>query len=341
MSDMFAGPPLTCWIISDGRRGIENQALGLAEAIHDIRPLKISQHVMQAGKAFMAASPKMQFTMRSDPAKYGLLSPYPSLAIGCGRQAVAPLMALKKAVSSVYTVYIQDPRVEASNFDLVVAPEHDNLIGPNIISMIGSPNRIHNRELVANVLAFNEKLADLPMPRVAMLIGGDSKTHKMTRDMHVQHMKAANDVLAGGRSLMVTTSRRTPDWVVADYKKLSQSHSDVWVYDGGDPNPYFAYLGASDTILVTEDSTNMLTEACTTGKHVFTLPMRGKPGKFQALYDRLYERCHVEPFKSVFKTQTYEPLNETARVAQTLLERLERRVRGVSDKPWNIPCDTV
>ena len=140
----------------------------------------MSKHVMDAGAAFKAAPPKMQFTMRSDPVRYGLGAPYPDIAIGCGRQAIAPLMALKKeAGDNIFTVYIQDPRIEPDAFDLVIAPEHDQLEGDNVVSMIGAPNRITNTEIIGQVLNFNEKLSTLPMPRAAMLIGGPSKTHKL------------------------------------------------------------------------------------------------------------------------------------------------------------------
>lgn len=316
--------PLSCWVISDGRRGIENQALGLAEACSRWRPLKIKTKVVDSGPAFKAASPKMQLTLRSEPLRYGLAMPYPVIAIGCGRQAIAPLMALKnKAGDGVFTVYVQDPRIETNGFDLVIAPEHDGLSGDNVISMIGAPNRITKTELVAQVLVHQDKLAELPMPRVAMLIGGPSKTHKFTKEVHAAHMKAAQDCIASGRSLLLTTSRRTPDWAVEAYFKFAKAHSNVWLYDGGEPNPYLAFLGGADTILVTEDSTNMLTDACSTGKPVFTLPMNGDPGKFQILYDSLAERCHVKPYDSLFKTQKYPPLDETARVAGLVWDRFD------------------
>lgn len=318
--------PLSCWVISDGRRGIENQALGLAEACNRLRPLTLETRIIESGGAFKAAGPKLQFTMRSDPIRYGLGAPYPDIVIGCGRQAVAPLMALKKAAGdNIFTVYVQDPRVEPHHFDVVVAPRHDDLDGENVLSMIGAPNRITTTELIAQVLSFQERLADMTMPRAAMLIGGTSNTHKLTEAMHEQHLKAAENVLASGRSLLISTSRRTPDWAANAYRWFADGKEDVWLYEGGDPNPYIAFLGASDTILVTEDSTNMLTDACTAGKSVFTLPMEGNPGKFQKLYDNLAERCNVKPYELGFKTAAYERLDETARIAEDIWKRYNAR----------------
>jgi len=54
--------PLSCLVISDGRRGIENQALGLAEAAARLRTTKIIVHVIENGAAFKAASPRLQYS---------------------------------------------------------------------------------------------------------------------------------------------------------------------------------------------------------------------------------------------------------------------------------------
>lgn len=314
---------LSCVVISDGRRGIENQALGLAEAAGRLRPLEIIKHTVENGTAFKAASPTLQFAMKSKPSDYGLKGAPPHIAIGCGRQAIAPLLALKKNNPETFTAYVQDPRMDTNRFDLVIAPEHDNLTGHNVEIMLGSPNRITKAEIIGQTLSFAEGLAALPMPRAAMLIGGTSKTHKLGKPQHDAHMKTAKDLMAKGYSLLITTSRRTPDWATKDYKLLESDNDDVWTYSGDGPNPYFAFIGGADIILVTEDSTNMLTEAASTGKPVFTLPMHGKPGKFQELYDSLSGRCNIRAFDGNLEVENYEPLNETERMATQLWAHYE------------------
>jgi mitochondrial fission protein ELM1 len=153
--------PLTCFVISDGRRGIENQALGLAEAASRLRALDIITHKIENGTVFKAASPTLQFAMKSKPADYGLKGAPPQIAIGCGRQAVAPLLALKKHSPDTFTVYVQDPRMDTDRFDLVITPEHDDLTGHNIETMIGSPNRLTETELIGQMLSFADGLAEL------------------------------------------------------------------------------------------------------------------------------------------------------------------------------------
>ena len=322
--------PLTCFVISDGRRGIENQALGLAEAAGRLRTLEILIHTIENVAAFKAASPSLQFAMKSKPTDYGLGGPPPHIAIGCGRQAIAPLLALKHAHPDTFTVYVQDPRMDTDRFDLVIAPEHDALTGPNVETMIGSPNRITEAEIAGQTLTFANELNALPMPRAAMLIGGTSKTHKLGKPQHDAHMKVARELMAKGYSLLITTSRRTPDWAITDYKLLDSDNDNVWSFHGDGPNPFFAFLGGAEIILATEDSTNMLTEAASTGKPVFTLPMQGKAGKFEQLYKSLDERCNIRPFDGTLTSQNYAPLEETQRIAEQLWAHYEARTAAIN-----------
>lgn len=322
--------PLTCFVISDGRRGIENQALGLAEAAGRLRPLDIITQKIENGAAFKAASPTLQFAMKSKPSDYGLKGLPPQIAIGCGRQAIAPLLALKKHSPETFTVYVQDPRMDTDRFDLVIVPEHDTLTGRNVETMIGSPNRLTHTELIGQMLSFADGLAKLPMPRAALLIGGNSKAHKLGKADHAAHLKAAKDLITQGYSLLITTSRRTPDWALQAYKLLASDYDNIWTYFGKGPNPYFAFLGGADIILVTEESTNMLTEAVSTGKPVFTLPMQGKAGKFQHLYDSLTNRCNLRPYDGNLQSESYEPLEETQRIAQQLWAHYESRTAAIN-----------
>jgi len=317
---------LTCWVISDGRRGIENQALGLAEAASRLRPIDIKTCQIDQGSTLAAMPPSVQFKLKSRPEDYGLNTPYPAIAIGCGRQAIAPLLALKKvAGKEIFTVYVQDPRMDTAGFDLVIAPEHDDISGTNVETMIGSPNRIDEMEIIGHTLSFAEDLGNYPMPRAAFLIGGKSKTHKLGKKEHKFHLKTAKDMIDMGKSLLITTSRRTPDWAIDDYQRLESDYDNIWLHTGSGNNPYFAFLGGAEQIFVTEDSTNMLTEACATGKPVFRLPMAGAPGKFQKLYDALEARCHVVPVGGAINKDDYEPLEETARVADKLWAHFDMR----------------
>ena len=323
--------PLTCWVLSDGRRGIENQALGLAEAAARLRPLTIKKHIIKNQGLFAKSPAGLQFALKSSPGDYGLEAPFPEIAMGCGRQAIAPLRALKAAKGdAVFTVYIQDPKLDPAAFDLVIAPAHDALCGQNVETIIGSPNRVTPEILRSAAERFAAQTDALPAPRVAVLIGGPSKHHKLTPDMHAAHIASLESMLAQGHGIMLSTSRRTPDWAGADYRDLAKGRPDIWFYDGGNDNPYFAFLGAADAICVTEESTNMLTEACVTGKPVFRLPMDGAPGKFDSLYADLEKRCGVTRYSGALSAPAYAPLDETRAAAARLWARFDARSAAVN-----------
>jgi len=223
----------------------------------------------------------------------------------------------------VFTVYVQSPRMNPYYFDVVVAPEHDRLTGPNVFNMIGSPNRI-----TKDRLAHDKHLVTKPYGETAaFLIGGTSKSRSLTPEIHKQHLELIKSLASDGTHIFVTTSRRTPPDVIADYEKLHREADYVTAYTGDGDNPYFAYLHHADRIFVTEDSTNMLTEACATGKPVFRLPMAGSPGKFQLLYDALEKRCRVRPaIGSDLTSQTYAPLIETGRAADFIRDKYHKMV---------------
>jgi len=194
-----------------------------------------------------------------------------------------------------------------------------------VVSIVGSPNRITKELIIVETLKFGDRLAALAAPRIAMLIGGKSKSHSLDQHSHEQHLRAAHKLLDQKMSLLITTSRRTPDFARTAYAEMAAENDQVWYWDGEGENPYFAFLGASEAILVTEDSTNMLTEACSTGKPVFTLPMAGKPGKFAYLYEELAKRCNVQPFNGVVDAPDYPQLNETQFAAEALWARYDSR----------------
>ncbi len=317
MTEAAVEQPLRCLVLSDGRRGIENQALGIAECLASLRPLQLRTHHIKHSKVVAALPPQAQLRLAS----FDL--PPCDIAIGCGRQAIAALLHLKRTQPNIFTAYIQDPRIKPDRFDLVIAPEHDAVQGDNVVSMIGSPNRVTQNKIIGETLRFAEGLSKLPMPRAALLIGGSSKTHKLDRQSHASHMAAAQTLMAAGQSLLITTSRRTPDFAVLDWKRFASDHANVWLHDSEGPNPYFAFLGGAELILVTEDSTNMLTEACVTGKPVYRLPMTGAPGKFQTLYTALETRCGAVRYVEQTQGADVSPLDETARVAQVFWDRFD------------------
>lgn len=318
-------------VVSDGRTGIENQALGLAEAVarNAEASCDIANHVISHGAAFTALPPSLQLMSGRN---FGL-SLSADLIIGCGRQAIAPLIDIQRRARrsanarAPFTVFVQDPHIDPSRFDLVIAPEHDGLTGPFVETMIGSPNRVTRDKIIMETLNFADKLGGRPMPRAAFLIGGNSARHTLDKASLTAHLETAQQLRALGHSIMVTVSRRTPDEALRAWENFAATDDKVWLHkpDSAGPNPYFAFLGGAEAIFVTEDSTNMLTEACATGKPVYRLPMAGDAKKFTHLYEALQTRCGVERWSGGLSAGDYEPLRETERAAQLILDRMAAR----------------
>ena len=300
-----------CWVVSDGRRGIENQALGLAEALaRQLPDTRLAIHLVHVTKQGFVALPS---------------SPPPDIWIGCGRTAVPLVGKHRRVFPGCYFVYVQDPRTRYRSFDLIIAPDHDRVNKPNAISMIGSPNRLSQAQFSNAMSQFSDELATLPGARAAVLIGGDSKRFKLDGRVADYLVHRLHTLLDQGIKLMITASRRTPETLHARLKTEFGERDDVWLFDGVGENPYFAFLAAADWIFVTEESTNMLVEAATTGKPVYALPMTGEAGKFAYLHARLEGWGAVRPYLGQLDRWTYARFAETDRIAGEVLERWQKR----------------
>ncbi|MFT4251951.1 MAG: ELM1/GtrOC1 family putative glycosyltransferase [Caulobacter sp.] len=320
------GPePLTIWAVSDGRAGIEAQAVGLAEAIARRRPARIVvKRVGWKGRTgrlpwWLAWLPKRWLTPESE-----INAPWPDLWVAAGRATLPLSIRLKKwSAGKTYVVQIQDPRVPAQMFDLVIPPKHDRLTGDNVIPITGSPHRVTQGRLDAEYEKFKDAIEALPHPRVAVLLGGKSKAFDLSVERAAQMAHEIQLPLEQeGGSLLLTFSRRTPEPARALLAaRLRDLPGIIW--DGDGPNPYFAFLAAADYILVTEDSTNMATEAASTGKPVFILKMEGQSLKFRLFHEELERQGAARPYGGAFHGWTYDPVDETGRAAAEVLARMD------------------
>ena len=59
------------------------------------------------------------------------------IIISCGRKSVIPSIYLKKnSNKKIINIHIQNPKVSFNNFNYIIAPEHDEISGKNVISSI-------------------------------------------------------------------------------------------------------------------------------------------------------------------------------------------------------------
>ena len=329
--------PDTCWVITDAATGNQRQALALAGHLSPAacrtlpdRLLVLRHLILEPRAPWSWLAPRLTLggTLALPTDQRALLAPpWPRVAIGCGRTAALFTRQLRRwSGGSCHTVQILDPRIGPGHWDTVIAPLHDGLNGPNVLTPLGSLNPIDEGWL-ADGRESCPALADLPRPRVGVLLGGPRRGIPLDPGYAQQ---LANQLLARqhieGGSLLVLASRRTPAAVMAVMRTmLADNPGLIWAGPEDGRNPYPGVLGWADRLVVSPDSVNMLSEACAVGcpVHTFvTAPLAGKLARFhRALRDAgLLHDLDASP------APRQPPLRETAGIAAELRRRIAARV---------------
>lgn len=312
----------SCWVVTEGMAGTENQCIGVAEAL-GLLPVIKRIGLRQPWKAL---SPLIGFEQSWSFTGDELRAPWPDLVIASGRKAIAAARYIRQqSAGHSFIVQIQDPRSNPRDFDLVAVPQHDRLRGANVIVTAATPNRITAQRLLDGRQDFAPLLKDVPNPRVAVLIGGNSKAYKLTPPQMEKLAAQLRELDRLGYGLMITASRRTGAENLEILKNALKG-SRAWFWDGLGQNPYFGLLGWADYILVTADSASMISEAATTGKPVYVIPLEGGSAKFDRLHGTLLEKNIIRPFTGQLQPYIYEPLQDAALIAREIqLKLLQKR----------------
>ncbi len=319
----------SCWAISDGAAGNERQALALARAL-GLGPRVLRIRVREPWAAF---APRLVFGARNaitDAEGRSLTSPWPDIAIGCGRRAALVTRLLREwNDGNTFTVQILDPRIDTRAFDVVVAPQHDRTIGANVIHSIGALNAV-DQDWLAQGRAHFAALATLPAPRTAVLIGGTTRAQRLDDayfDALLERL-AARHATDGG-SFLVSVSRRTPLSTAARLREsLAKFPGAFWSQPDEGDNPYAGFLGWADRFIVTPDSVNMLSEACATGKPVYTFAPRPITGKLASFHADMLASGHLRRIDDNVHIAQPPALQETAEIAELVRNRQQQFVAG-------------
>jgi len=310
--------------MTDAKPGMENQCLGLAEALglDAVRKHVYPRPPWKYLPPSLWLAPFHAYTADSDP----LVAPWPDILIATGRATVAASIAIRRdSRGRTFTVQIQNPGVAFRHFDLVIPPRHDNCAGANVFSTRGALHRVTAQRLAAEAERFAPALAHLPRPLVAVLIGGSNKIYRLTPQiLHELADKLAAMSRATGAGLAITLSRRSgadAEAVLRD--KLADVPKVIWAGQGD--NPYFAYLGLADHIVVTADSVSMVSEACSTGKPIYVVELEGGSQKFKRFHQGLRADGITREFSGQLESWHYAPLNDTALAAAEVRRRLAQR----------------
>jgi mitochondrial fission protein ELM1 len=308
----------TIWVLTDGKAGDELPCLGVAERLGAVPEIRR----VAPRKPFAWLMPRGPIDPREAPDRPGspIRPPFPDIAIASGRRAVAYLRAVKKASNGrTFTVFLKDPRTGPGTADLVWVAEHDRLRGENILVTTTSPHRLTPEKLAAARAAPPAPIAALTAPRVAVLVGGDSRHHRFTPAEDERLAGRLDALAASGARLMGTPSRRTSPALSAAIAAVFSRHGGWW-WDGKGDNPYLALLANADAVVVTADSTNMIGEAAATGVPVLVFEPQGGHAKITALIAALARQGAVHPFRGQLAGERYQPIDSTPIIADAIRE---------------------
>ena len=292
--------PPRVWVLSDDRPGNGTQSLGLAEALgwpFEAKPLVMGP-ASRLHNRWLGASLAGIDTSRSAP----LAPPWPDLVIAAGRRT-APVARWVRERSGGRTRLVMLGRKggdDADRFDLVLTPRYTRLPEhPRRLETLTPLHRVTAAKLDEARERFADRFADLPSPRVALLVGGTSGQYAVSPAVAARlGREAMSFARAQGGSLLATTSRRLSPAATRALAGSLDGAALCHTWRPDDPeNPYLGLLAWADALVITADSESMLAEACSLGKPVFvaSLPVRASFPWLSALREAVWRRSQGRP----------------------------------------------
>lgn len=307
-------PFTSCWVITDGKAGMESQCLGLAEAL-GLDPTIKRIELREPWRQF---APHLRLGLSRAFAGDPLVPPWPHLVIATGRISVPGSLYVRRMNPRTRNVQIQNPGISPRHFDLVVTPIHDLLGGANVIHTIGALHRVTQERLMREAGLLASRINELPRPRIGVLIGGGNAAYRFaTDDARSLAAELARHAAASGASLLVTPSRRTGAENV-EILRATLGGARTFLWDGAGDNPYYGILGLADVLVVTADSVNMITEACATGLPVYIYGLPGGSPKFARFHEALTLRGYARFYEGSLEGFPSDRLDEMPRIVRAV-----------------------
>lgn len=314
---------LTAWALTTGEAGMRTQARGLARAVAD----EVVEKVVLARPPWRNL-PSGRLILRGlEPQSDQITSPWPGLIVSSGRRsALIAREARRRAKGAPLLVHVQDPRAGLGDFDLIVAMDHDDVQGPNVVRVATALHDVTPARLAAAAETWRARLARLRRPLIGLIIGGPAGRAPFGLDegrallQGVLAMKAA-----AGAGVAVVPSRRTPDEVLALFAEAAGRDPDLWVWRREGDNPYLGVLALADRLVVTGDSVSMVSEALATPHPVEVFIPRLRR-RHQGFVQGLEARGLVRLFDGAWTQAAPRPaVDATAQAAQAVRRLLAER----------------
>ena len=310
---------LKALLLTEGYHGMISQVEGLAKALH----AEFQHKIVRLNWPWNFIPPKLTPISEIILKDKHYINENKSfdLVISCGRKSVIPSAIIKKKHANIFTIHIQDPKVNYKNFDVIIAPEHDELKGENVISSKGSIHYITQSEIekAKNYLVnkfHNENV-------VSLILGGPSKYYSFSNeDLTQVFRKIKSNFISQGYKALVIPSMRTPkriiDLAMKEFVKVG------FVVNTVDKQAYLSALALATNIVVTCDSTSMISEAAASGKPIFVAHMKPKKNnyRFKKFFQLFKEMGITKELGDKVDNWTYNRLNEADRIAILMSKKL-------------------
>lgn len=321
---------LTCWLITDDRTAYKRQTSAVIKnfSLNTIQKnypkVNFSTRFLRQllGNPFLFSSESQTPTLFEEP--------WPDIAIASSHHTIPALLAIKqKSEGKTFCIFVQTPTfVDKNRFDLIIAPEHDQCEGPNVITNLGALHDISYEQLEREkkkIPPFLEKGQKKPI--LGILIGGSTRKHTQTQDSIRLLGKKLRKLAANyPGTVVVTVSRRTGEENIQILQNLLEPQNNVFFnHPFKGENLYLSILAHADALMVTNDSISMISEACFTGKPVYILPLPEfkSSSRYIHFIESLIERKMVRYYREPpLDKWSYSPLNEADRIAPIVMQKI-------------------
>jgi len=304
-------------LLTEGMHGMISQVEGLAKALD----LDFTHHKVELDNFWKLLPPKL--TPISQKVFKKINTDDFDVIISCGRKSVIPSIYLKKnSPKKVVNIHIQDPKVSLNNFDYIIAPQHDGLMGNNVYQTNGAIHYLTQDEIDSHSDYLKSRL-DLNKDYFLLILGGPTKHYDYSEKNISNVLNIFNNlVIKNNLQGIVIPSMRTPKNIIELSKIKLQQNS--LVIDTIDKKAYLSALSLAKYICVTCDSTSMISEAALTGKPIYVADIPTNKNdqrirKFRELFSKLNI---IKKLDNSLESWDYERLDETSRVANEIKKQL-------------------
>ena len=304
-------------LLTEGMHGMISQVEGLAKALD----LDFTHHKVELNSFWKPFPPKFAPISQIVFKKINVNDF--DVIISCGRKSVIPSIYLKKnSKKNIVNIHIQDPKVSLDNFNFIIAPEHDGLVGENVYQTKGAIHYLNIDEINHQTNYLKDRL-DINKEYFLLILGGPTKHYDYSDKNILNILDLFNDLLTKNNLQgIVIPSMRTPRNII-ELSKNILGHSSL-VVETVDKKAYLSALSLAKYICVTCDSTSMISEAALTGKPIYVADIPTDKNdqrikKFRELFSKLNI---IKKLDTSLEIWSYKKLDETSRVAEEIKKQL-------------------